>query len=207
MFIVWGFKARNKVLDTGTFFCPREGGDRHYEHKMAKRWFTLFWIPLIPLNELGDYVECTSCKGTYYPEALKAKTSAEIEDVATTAIRHVVVSMLLADGHVAPQERDAALQVVARFASRPYGIADLDSDIANLDRSKLRDSLEELGAILNEHGKESVLTAAVYLAGSDGSVEQSELEKVHEIGSSLTMSNAHVEGVVSTELARLGILR
>ena len=115
--------------------------------------------------------------------------------------------MLLADGHIAPQERDAALQVVSRFASRPYDIADLDADLANLDRSRLGDSLEELGAILNEHGRESVLTAAVYLAGSDGSVEDSELHTVHKIGSSLTMSNAHVEGVVSTELARLGIHR
>lgn len=207
MFIVWGFKARNKVTNTGTFFCPRENRDRYYEHKVARRWFTLFGIALIPLDERGDYVECTSCKDTYYPEALKAKTRLAAEDIATTAIRHVVVSLLLANGHVAPQEHDAALQVVGRFASRPYGIADLDNDIATLDRSRLRNNLDELGASLSEHGRESVLTAAVYLAGSDGSVTEGALNTVHEIGSALTMSKAHVEGVVSTELARLGIHR
>lgn len=203
MILIWGFKARSKAVATGTFYCPREGGDRTYEHKAAKRWFTFFWIPMIPLNDLGDFVECTSCQSTYYPSVLTAKTAGEIEDVTTTAIRTVVVSMLKADGVVEPAERQAALTVVSRFASHPYGAADLDDDLATVNVSSLTDHLEELGAVLNEHGKESILTAAVYLAGADGSVDESELQVAREIGKALTMSGAHVHGTIDMELARL----
>lgn len=207
MLLIWGWKARTKTLDSGTFFCPREGGDRHYEHKQARRWFTFFWIPLIPLNELGDFIECRHCQATYYPDVLKAKTASQIEDVTTIAIRHVAVSMLLADGVVHDAERQAAIQVIARFASVEYSRADLDQDLQTLHVSGLRDHLEELGAILNEHGKESVLSAAVYLAGSDGSIDAEEMSTVHQIGDALTMSRAHIEGTISTELSRLGITR
>ena len=89
MFLIFGFRAVQKIIYSGVFFCPREGGDRNYEYKRARRFFTLFFIPLIPLNDLGDYVECSSCKGTYYADVLKAKTVGQIQDVATIAIRRI----------------------------------------------------------------------------------------------------------------------
>jgi len=115
--IIWGFRAIKKKIAEGTFFCPREQGDRAYVHKSARRFFTLFFIPLIPLNDLGEFVECTSCKNTFYPDVLKGKTAAQMQDVSTIAIRYLVVAMLLADGDVHPNEKEAALTVVGRFAS------------------------------------------------------------------------------------------
>ena len=203
--IIWGWRVRKKTIGTGVFFCPGEGGDRNYEHKQARRWFTIFFIPLIPLKELGDFVECTSCENTYYPDVLKGKTASEIEDISTIAIRHVAVSMALADGTVDPRERDAAVTVVQRFASHPYGLDDLDSDLSSLQVSALSDNLEELSAVLNEHGKENVLTAAVFLAGADGHVDRSEMEVARQIGKALTMSSAHIEGTIQQELSRLGL--
>ena len=203
--IIWGWRVRKKTIGTGVFFCPGEGGDRNYEHKQARRWFTIFFIPLIPLKELGDFIECTSCENTYYPDVLKGKTASEIEDISTIAIRHVAVSMALADGTVDPRERDAAVTVVQRFASHPYGLDDLDSDLSSLQVSALSDNLEELSAVLNEHGKENVLTAAVFLAGADGHVDRSEMEVARQIGKALTMSSAHIEGTIQQELSRLGL--
>jgi tellurite resistance protein len=200
-----GGRVIKKTIGTGVFFCPREGRDRDYAQKKARRWFTLFLIPLIPLNEVGDFVECASCKNTYYPDVLLGKTASEIEDVGTIAIRHIVVSMLLADGVVDPREREAGVTVVGRFASHPYGPTDLDADVTNLQVSALADNLEDLGAVLNEHGKENVLTAAVYLAGADGHVDRAEIEVARQIGRALTMSSARIEATIQQELSRLGL--
>lgn len=200
MFLVWGFKARNKKVGEGSFFCPREGGDRPYVHKAAKKWFTLYFIPLIPLKELGDYVECSSCGSTFYPNILSAPTSQQIEDVTTTAIRHVAVNMLKADGIVHDSEKAAAVAVASRFVSRPYGPQDLESDLQTLNPSQLRDNLEELGAALNEHGKEQVLIAALQLAASDGEIHQDEIELIKQIGEHMTMSKAHIEGTIAVAM-------
>ena len=192
-------------MDTGVFYCPREGGDRAYEHKSSRRWFTLFFVPVIPLNELGDFVECTSCRSTFYPSVLAERTTGQIQDITTIAIRHVAVAMLLADGAVDPRERGAALTVVQRFASTPYSEADLEADLSTLSAADLTDHLEELGSILSPDGRENVLTSAVYLAGSDGHVDPDEMEIARRIGRALTMSSAHIEGTVQQELARLGL--
>ncbi len=198
MFVVFGWRSRAHKIGSGTFFCPREGGDRAYEHKEARRWFTLFFIPLIPLDRQGDYVECTSCKSTYYTAVLDAPTGASIQDVMTQAIRYVAVTMTLADGHVDPEERRVATEVVRQFANVDYTEADFSNDLGDLDSTHLVDYLEELGSILNEHGKEAVLEASIRLAASDGSIDASEIAVVEQVGRALSMSDAHVRGVMAT---------
>lgn len=198
MLVVFGWRSRAHTIGSGQFYCPREGGDRGYEHKEARRWFTLFFIPLIPLNRLGDYVECTGCKSTYYTSVLEAPTGASIQDVMTQAIRHVAVALTVADGHVDPEERRVATEVVRQFANVEYNEANFDTDLDHINPAALVDNLEELGSILNEHGKEAVLTAAMRLAASDGSVDPSEIAVVEDIGEALSMTRAHVRGVIET---------
>ena len=202
MFIIFGTRGRSHTIGTGQFYCPREGGDRAYEHKEARRYFTLFFLPHIPLDRLGDYVECTSCKSTYYTTVLEAPTGASIQDVMTHAIRHVAVALTMADGHVDPAERRVATDVVRQFANVEYGEADFDTDLNQLNPANLVDKLEELGGILNDHGKEAVLSASMRLAASDGSVDRSEIAVIEQIGEALTMTRAHVRGVIETATDR-----
>lgn len=202
MLVIFGTRGRSHTIGSGQFYCPREGGDRRYEHKEARRWFTLFFIPLIPLDRLGDYIECTTCNSTYYPTVLEAPTGASIQDVMTQAIRYVAVAMTLADGHVDPAERRVATEVVRQFASVEYGEADLAADLDSLDPAGLVDNLEELGGILNQHGKEAVLEAAMRLAASDGSIDPTEIATIERIGQALSMTDAHIRGVVATALER-----
>ena len=63
--IIWGLGARQKVLDKGSFFCPHCNDVRPYRLKRAGRYFTLFFIPIIRIQKLGDYVECQVCKNRF----------------------------------------------------------------------------------------------------------------------------------------------
>jgi zinc-ribbon family len=62
--IIWGSRGITSSLAKGFFHCPRCDQQRSYDHKKVRRFFTLFFIPLIPLESLGEYVECQFCKGT-----------------------------------------------------------------------------------------------------------------------------------------------
>lgn len=68
--IIFGRRTMNHVAGHGNFDCPRCGAGRQYTHKKVKRWFTLYFIPIIPLGTAGEYVECQSCAGTFGPELL-----------------------------------------------------------------------------------------------------------------------------------------
>lgn len=196
MILVWGFKALYKTLGEGTFFCPSEGGDRPYRERQARKWFTLFWIPIIPLSVLGDFVECTSCKSSYNNTVLTAPTSAQIMDNLANAARQAIVSIITADGVIDDDEIDVALQVMKTYADTPYTRQHLDDDLASLKGGDLATGLRSVAGTLNDHGKESLLTACLRIAASDGSIDESELVEIRKAGTALGMSPAHIRGVV-----------
>lgn len=70
MFVIFGIKSRKKTIEQGRFHCPNEGGTRPFRHQQARRWFSLFFIPLIPLGKQGEWVQCLSCGATYGPDVL-----------------------------------------------------------------------------------------------------------------------------------------
>ncbi len=84
-FIIWGTRARTKVIGRGEFHCPRCNANQSYAYKQVKRWFTLYFIPLFPTRTLGEYVECGSCAATWKPEVLAAPTVPDRDDLPATA--------------------------------------------------------------------------------------------------------------------------
>ena len=197
MLLVWGIKVRMKVLGSGVFFCPHEGGDRACHRVQGRRWFTFFFIPLIPFKVLGEYVECTSCHSTYDPRVLETPTTADMEDRLTRALRHVVVAMLRADGDVDARERQVAVDVVARFGGAGYDLAVLDRDLVQLQVGDLEHELAGVAGMLSPHGHEAILKACLTLAAVDGHVDEAELKTILHAGRSLGMSPAHVRGVLA----------
>ena len=70
MFFILGLRSRTSTVDRGQFRCPNEGADRPYRHERARRWFTVFFLPLVPLGSQGERVQCQSCGATFGPDVL-----------------------------------------------------------------------------------------------------------------------------------------
>jgi hypothetical protein len=68
--VLFGWKVRWKAVGGGTFHCPVEGQARSYELREGRRWFTLFFVPLIPLKVLGRHVRCQGCGTELDPSVL-----------------------------------------------------------------------------------------------------------------------------------------
>src|SRR5512138_1598119 len=108
--IIFGTRGVTYGSEGGQFFCPSCGEKQSYLHKRVRRFFTLYFIPLIPLDLLGEYIECQSCTSTYKttildynPEKAAAAEEAEFQK----AMRRVLVLMMLADGVVEQSEIEA----------------------------------------------------------------------------------------------------
>lgn len=68
--IIYGWTTLQKTLSSHEFHCPQCGSVEYGDLKSANRWFTLYFIPVIPLGSQGQYVECVSCAGTFHSEVL-----------------------------------------------------------------------------------------------------------------------------------------
>lgn len=80
--IVFGTSNKMKTVGSGQFHCPNCRTMRAYERKQAKRYFSLYFIPLIPMGDLGEFVECQTCHLTFRPEVLTVKPPEPTTDLA-----------------------------------------------------------------------------------------------------------------------------
>ena len=98
-FIIFGTRGVRSTVKEGTFFCPQCNSDKGYKHKKVTQFFTLYFIPLIPLGNKGEYVECKSCNNTFVERVLSIqKPSIDVSEqqrqapVAPTPEKKVAVA-------------------------------------------------------------------------------------------------------------------
>jgi len=200
--IIWGWRSRMKTLSEGMFFSPAAGRDVPYKLIEARRWFTLFFIPLIPLKVLGTYVECSQTGSTYDPKILNNPTNADFTDQLSAAVREVVVAVAQADGQITAEEQRLAIETIGRTVPG-YNSTDFEQDLARSVDATLDARLLYLSGSLNERGKEQLLTAAATIMTADGSIDERDRKAVQDIGGKLTMTQAHVKGVIATAESHL----
>ena len=204
MIIVWGWRVRFRTLGQGVFFCPSCGGDRHYNMQQGKRWFTLFWIPFIPLKDVGEpFVQCTTCRNAYKPAVLNQPTSAALSEALVSAMRGALVWLLRVEAPT-PVTIGAAVEVLSATAQRPWSEVELESDVASLDLGTLANQLAGLATALNDHGRERFLADCARVAAADGVISDGERNLLNNVASSLTMTPAHAMGVITQVTQQAG---
>ncbi|MGH9209921.1 MAG: hypothetical protein ACRD2C_04475 [Acidimicrobiales bacterium] len=205
MIVIWGWRVRFTTLMEGMFFCPTCGGDRGFARKQGRNWFTLFFIPLIPLARTGDeFVQCATCDSAFKPSVLQLPTSADLAENLVAATREAI-AWLLRTVPPGPAAVGTALEILSRSANRPWAEAELRADVAGLDVSHLPNRLAALAGVLNEHGKETFLAGCTRVAAADGPVTDQERQLLHNVAASLTMTPAHAHGVIAQVTQQAGL--
>lgn len=204
--IIYGWRGVTRTQDRGTFNCPTCRSQKDYAHKHVRNWFTLYFIPIIPLNRVGDYVECNGCGQAYTAEILKYDPNAGREQLVSDLHNGLLVVMaatLLADGVVDDREL-----VVAREHFLEVTGSDLPMDVLHQVIESVRGAkdgifapLAELAPLLNEHGKEMLVKAAFAIAAADGTFQDEEKELLKRIAHTLQMTPSHFNGVAQSALA------
>lgn len=68
MFFIFGIGPKTNTIEKAQFQCPVCQQFSNYELKAQRQYFSLFFIPLIPLSKVKTaYVKCLNC-GTEMPQ-------------------------------------------------------------------------------------------------------------------------------------------
>ena len=203
--IIFGTRGVTYNHEKGDFYCPVCKGDCAFRHKRVRRFFTLYFIPCIPLDLLGEYVECQSCSGTFDVEVKSFDPRAEqkrFEANFHRAIRETMVQMVIADGVVDDAELETVREIYAGLTKQALDAASLREECASAQPQDMSQVVGRFAATLNDQGKEMVLNAAVQVAASDGDFASEEQDLAMEIAKALEMSIAHAKGVIAEVLGR-----
>ncbi|MEH1126932.1 zinc-ribbon domain-containing protein [Micromonospora sp. CPCC 206061] len=196
--IIFGFSVFYifGLIGSGQFACPNCGGDREYQHRTARRFFTLFFLPVIPLDKVGEVVQCQTCKVRFDPAVLQRPTSAHLASALPAGMRAAVAAVVRAGGNSEPSLR-AAVDAVRSAGAPDYDVTRLQADL-NLPAPAAADLLRTLAANLTLDACERYLAEAVRVGLADGPLSPAELECVRWIASNLGLTPAHAHGVIST---------
>jgi tellurite resistance protein len=200
--IIFGTRGVTYGSEGGQFFCPDCEGKESYLHKKVRRVFTLYFIPLIPLDMLGEYIECQKCTSTYKitilaydPQQASDAEEAEFQK----AMRRVLVLMMLADGVIEESEIEAIQTILGKLEDREITRAEVEAEIARAqaESNDIQAYCKGMAGYLNDSGREMVVKAAILVAGADGKFDDSERYALAGIASALNMSRAHFRGLIN----------
>lgn len=184
--IIWGSRGLTSVIESNHFHCPRCGTQRIYSLKQVRNFFTLYFIPLIPLNVAGRYVECGSCGGTFAEEAMSHDPEKEREETTTQMLRLMVMAAL-ADGEVDDAERAAIKKQYLEFAGLPVPAATLEQEIsmAKTSGKDLNDYMTWVGPNLSPHGKAMAVKFAFHTMCASDDLRPGHQEQLAKLGDTL----------------------
>jgi len=200
--IVFGTRGVKSTIKEGQFMCPQCATNKPYKHKKVTRFFTLYFIPLIPLGKAGEFVECQSCKGTFVSRVLDYDPNQgknEFQAIYEKAMRHSMVLIMLADGEIDDNEMDTVLKIINKFGHNDITLEVLDLYVQEVQKNQepIGTYLAKVTPSLNEHGKEMIIKCALSVASSDGHVDDSEIQLISEMAKTMEMSPSHLKGIMS----------
>jgi tellurite resistance protein len=199
--IIYGTRGITYQVEKGQFNCPLCHAPRAYGRKRIRRFFTLYFIPLIPLDVAAEFVECAECKGKFDKAVLQydqVQEQRQREAEFRIALRGSMLLTALADGDANPQELTAIRDIYCRLTETSEVEVDLASDIHAMRESgtTVRSLLGVTGPRMNNDSKTMVLKAALLVAQADGPVSEPELAVLSQIGACMQMSREAFYAVV-----------
>jgi hypothetical protein len=197
LLIIFGLRVFYRTVGQGTFHCQRCGGDREYRHRVGRRWFTLFFIPVIPLNRAGEHVRCAVCGTRYRMDVLNLPTAAQMQEALPAGMRTAAVAMLRAGGGSSAPARRRAIDAVKGAGLADYDDATLDADLSAAPGQDLAGPLNRLAIQLAVPAREWFLAEVVRIGLADGMLSDDERQTAQEIAAQLGMTPAQARGVIS----------
>src|SRR5260370_27289920 len=196
LLIIFGLRVFYRTIGQGAFHCQRCGGDREYRHRAGRRWFTLFFIPVIPLNSVGEHVQCATCRTRYVTDVLSQPTTAQMQAALPAGMRAAVSAMLRSGDASSPASRQRAIEPVIAPGVPNYDEATLNADLMQPFEA-IRPALNQVGVQLAVQAREWYLAEVIRIAMADGPLSESERHAALAIGVDLGMTQAQVVGVVA----------
>jgi hypothetical protein len=172
--IIWGWRTITHSAKTGDFHCPECADKKPYTHQKIRRWFTLYFIPIIPLNVVAEQVKCKQCGQAWKmsvlehdPEKAQAEQLKNISADWFNALAALVGSVGKADQQVGEVVvADIASATGWQYVANDFMAKAIASRDQGVTQSDVLARLGNLSATLSSSGKELFLGTALWCGRS-----------------------------------------
>ena len=200
--IIVGTRGITTSRGAGEFYCPQCQLQRGYQHKAVRRFLTLYFIPIIPMDLMGEHIECQECRGSFRMDVLEidvqALRSARQQEFFKT-VKRVLVLITIADGVADQYELHAVQQHMERIgASRP-SMEDLAAQVqlAREAQTTAADYVRSIAPQLSDDGKRMIAQGAFLVATANGGLSDLHRAQLEKFPDALGLSEEAFRDYVS----------
>jgi hypothetical protein len=189
--IIFGTTTLNSTKQTGSFHCPRCSMQRGYEHKKANRFFTLYFIPVIPLGSAGEYVQCSACGGTYGVEVLHYDPQAD-QAALMADFRRALSLVLLATDHTDRVFVEAISRICEELFKMAVPEEQIEEDLrlARAAGAQLIPFVQTRLGDMPQQGRELLHSSAAQVLAARGGATSRDQEILRQLGAALGLASS-----------------
>lgn len=184
--IIWGSRGLTSTLEECQLPCPQCGGMQPGRLKQVRNFFTIYFIPIIPLNVAGRFVECSMCAGTFGEEILSYDPEKQRQEDETRMLR-VMVMAALADGRVDDLEQAEIHKQYQEITGLPLVAATLAEEIrmATTSGADLNTYAATFANDLSGKGKAILVKLAFHTMSASGNLQPGHQEQLMKLSDTL----------------------
>ena len=187
MFIIFGTRGLKHTVSERPVLsnsCPN-CNNGNLVNKLYRRWFTLFFIPMIPLDVVDRFYQCDSCKSAYN-ESIKTILQRSEDEINENQKRTKLVfakALIASMTHMSIIDGDFAAEEEREIMDAIEGLPEMEEDLMTIHQNVKANGNQDnqvfnfLNEARNELSSEAILNilaqAAVVLL-ADGSIEKEE---------------------------------
>lgn len=204
--IIFGTTGINFKVGNGQFNCPNCGIECKFKKKKRVRFFALYFIPLIPYQNEGNFIECQRCKNRFIPQTTDFAIEKQVHEEVDyqlfyeKSIRHCMVLVLLANQtKISQQEWSETLAVINKYSHHDMTMYDLKKYTSGVRDfpEPVETYLKKIAPSLDEHGKELFINSALNIARANGRISEAQTQLIYEMSVVMDMDTSRFVHVLN----------
>lgn len=189
MLFLLGEKVVRTTTDHGSFDCPICQSPQTALHVLDKNYFTVFFIRILPLKLIGDYLECSHCLHSYDPK--------DTSQPAYIPHLSMILSYLML-GYGVNESKLLAADIYQNMTNQESDEKELRNNIAALSEGKeIFETLKAASFRLNTMAKIRLVEAAYLMTRAMSDLSYEDRLRVNLIGNALDLSLEFINEIIN----------
>ena len=202
--IVIGTMGIPFTRDKGTFYCPRCRNDVSYRGRHVRRFLTLYFIPLIPLDKMEEYIECLQCKNRF-PREVLAHNRERAAQAFQGYVRYTLALLAALDSEITSTEVTTFQELVRRLTGRAPTMDEATAELMAAKSARQVPSwyLRTIGGWLTKDEKKALVQFAFLMVSAAGQMSEARSSTLAQFPAALGLTDDEFKQFIA-EAAAIG---
>jgi tellurite resistance protein len=191
----------------GEFYCPQCQSEHPCQHKRVRRFLTIYFVPLVPLDLVSEHLRCLGCRQNHPLHAMELRADdyeREQQREFATDVKRVMVLTMIADGVIEESEIETIQQFYRQLTDDELSREQILKEAEQAQRAGTTAAIyaQVIAGRRTEEEKTWIIRGAFGVATADGDLSDERLRQLKQLPVALGMSESRFREIIEESASR-----